>query len=601
MKELLEKLNKTNEESVRAQHDTTDAVLHQSHQLESLKKTTEESGKYTRINSLLASQQINKIEQLNNTVLAGLTAEQKNILDQQRREKAAAQQRMYQEGLTGRAAISSTQEFQSSLHKQTMKAGESNRALLEKSLGIASSQFNIRKIEVGVALKRFLEQRKLTQLQITRDRLLLSNVLAIREHLVGSISSEMAAAELQALQNLVTQITIMDRNGFDRWLWRKELAQSEKKDRMALEARERDFTKKRDQRRESIDNKNKREAKIDAEEIAQEQRNQNQKVLGAIKKGGESGSLMGGAEKSGGIFETLKNVDLFADILQTLAITSASGAVVRNQLQKGKPAPDKTEAERKKKGGGRTPAAPPKSGRGGGRLLGKAVPGAFLGISAFDALMAAREVEKRLEENQFGPRLPAGPTLLENGEMQAEFQKEFGISVAGGLADFMKETALKQKMFPVPFTEEEKKKALDFSVTDKLREKSEGPMGAFMQGTGPLVLLGMTQIAARDAIQSVKDFLTPYHLKNERQLRRMRGEPSVKEMIQDVPVVLSVKEITDGSGATLMRLASAATGNVNNYYTTEIDNSSFNQSTSQINNRAGARTPITTGSASGSM
>lgn len=598
MKELLQKLNKINEESVQAQHDTTNAVLHQSGQLESLKRTTEESGKFTRITSLLASKQLNKINELNNTVLAGLTTDQKNLLDQQRREKAAAQQRMIQSGLTGRALANENERLQNAIHKESMRTANSSRGLLEKSVGIAASQFNIRKLEIAKDIVRYNEQRRLFQLQITRDRLLLSNVLAIREHLVGAITPEMAVAELGALQNLVKEVTIVDRNAYDRWIWRKELAQKERNDRTQREARDRRYTKERDQRKERIDNKNRRKAEINAEEAVQEQRNQNGKLLSALKKGGGLGMGAAAGKEKSGFFDSASKL---AEAAKALGFGTAGVATEKAA----KALRDKAAGKKDANKGSNKKGTPPASDTGKkaqkapkgtptARTPVKKVPGAGSVAKKFAILSgtyfggkAALEEGKRLDELD-----PNMDTFVKFSGMENAFAKGFVSTAVGGSIDFLKEAGVsvvskEEGMFPI-INDEQKKKILDFSVEGAILDKmnaidDNGDIDKVMQKRAAVVVF--PAIAARALAQFLKDYGRDFTL------GRIETLPP--------PPTPSPAAIEKGDGALLMGGALMQTGAsptvVNNVITT--DNSSITQNRSEVKHHSGPRVPIQTGSA----
>jgi hypothetical protein len=608
MKELLQKLNKINEESVQAQHDTTNAVLRQSGQLESLKRTTEESGKFTRITSLLASKQLNKINELNNTVLAGLTADQKNLLDQQRREKAAAQQRMIQTGLTGRARDNENRRFQNSFHKESIRTANTSRGLLEKSVGIASSQFTIRKFEIGKDIIRYNERRRLFQLQITRDRLLLSNVLAIREHLVGAITPEMAIAELGALQSLVKEVTMVDRNAYDRWIWRKELAQKELNDRTQREARDRRYTKERDQRKERIDNKNRRKAEINAEEAVQEQRNQNGKLLSALKKGGGLG--MGGAAAAGkeksGLFDSALWLTEAAKALGFTG-TGAAAEAVRRKLT-GKKDPDKGSNKGADKGSKKSPkAALPASDTGKKAPKGtptartpvKKVPAAGGLLRRFAILSgayfggeAALEEGKRLDE--LDPNMDELDKFIGMGDA---FQKGFVSTAVGGTIDFLKEVAAsmaskKEGMFPI-LNDEQTKKILDFSAEDAILDyMSDEEYDLFARKRSEVEELGRQRRArAMSVLRNI------FSSDSYNRMNSFGGAPM--PTFPAPPPTPSPAAIEKGDGALLMGGALMQTGAsptvVNNVITT--DNSSITQNRSEVKHHSGPRVPIQTGSA----
>lgn len=605
MKELLEKLNKINEEGVRAQHDTTDAIIHQSSHLESLDKTAKESGKFTRINSILASEQVNKINQLNNIALAGLTSEQRNILDQQRRKKANDQLR-YQQGLSERSKINEDRRLQSALAKDAERLNKKSIALLKTSVGIAANQFNIRKLEILANLARFNSRTRMMQLQATKEKLLLSNVIAIREHIVGAVTPEMAKAELNALDNLVTTVTIMDSGFTDRFLWRKELAKKERKDLLDRESRDRQVNKTRDQRKESIDNKNRRAAKIDAEEAAQEQKNQNGKLLNALdqsKGKGFANSVLGDSSGGKGFLKTAG--EKFIDVAELLTGAGAGAIVARLGL-----GPALID-DAKQTGNKRTKISTTAKSTRLSRVLGRFGFGVLGGFAAFDGAKAAREEEERLlEENarlseQSGFPITLDPAFKRQ-RMKSAFNKEFGISLIGGQADFIKEVAVMQNVMPIPGieTEEDRQKVLDFSVKNFLREKSEPgtPLGlATEEGGIPLLLMVTTKAAVDKTVKGIKDFLTPPSNSSgvglSRTLtgdRNLVGTQAAQFGPPKDPIPVSVKELTEG--AELMKLVSDSTGNVNNYITNNVDNSQRSNTVSQINNRPGPRTPIQTGS-----
>ena len=446
------------------------------------------------------------------------------------------------------------------------------------------------------------------QLQATKEKLLLSNVIAIREHIVGAVTPEMAKAELNALDNLVTTVTIMDSGFTDRFLWRKELAKKERKDLLDRESRDRQVNKTRDQRKESIDNKNRRAAKIDAEEAAQEQKNQNGKLMNALdqsKGKGFANSVLGDSSGGKGFLKTAG--EKFIDVAELLTGAGAGAIVARLGLGPALIDDAKQPGNTRTKG---PPSAAAKSTRLS-RVLGRLGFGVLGGFAAFDGAKAAREEEERLlEENarlseQSGFPITLDPAFKRQ-RMKSAFNKEFGISLIGGQADFIKEVAVMQNVMPIPGieTEEDRQKVLDFSVKNFLREKSEPgtPLGlATEEGGIPLLLMVTTKAAVDKTVKGIKDFLTPPSNSSgvglSRTLtgdRNLVGTQAAQFGPPKDPIPVSVKELTEG--AELMKLVSDSTGNVNNYITNNVDNSQRSNTVSQINNRPGPRTPSQTGS-----
>jgi len=245
------------------------------------------------------------------------------------------------------------------------------------------------------------------------------------------------------------------------------------------------------------------------------------------------------------------------------------------------------------------------------RVLGRLGFGVLGGFAAFDGVKAAREEEQRLlEENarlseQSGFPITLDPAFKRQ-RMRSAFNKEFGISLIGGQADFIKEVAVQQNVMPIPGieTEEDRQKVLDFSVKNFLREKSEPgtPLGlATEEGGIPLLLMVTTKAAVDKTVKGIKDFLTPPSNSSgvglSRTLtgdRNLVGTQAAQFGPPKDPIPVSVKELTEG--AELMKLVSDSTGNVNNYITNNVDNSQRSNTVSQINNRPGPRTPIQTGS-----
>jgi len=229
MKQLLDKLHKSNEETAKIHRGTIDAIKHQSEHVEKLNKSSENNGRTQKIISLLAAEQVDKIERLNKTAVLGILTDQKNLLDASRRKKAEAaliRSERFREISVERTSQFSRDRFFSNIRnrertKSTNKLidrQDANLGVLRDSVQIAKAGLKGARRRLALAIGSFLAQRKYTQERIARQKILIANVIALRKKVVGDGNERQQMKEAMAINPIIDRILSKERGPVDKAL-----------------------------------------------------------------------------------------------------------------------------------------------------------------------------------------------------------------------------------------------------------------------------------------------------------------------------------------------------------------------------------------------
>lgn len=229
MKQLLDKLQESNEETAKIHRGTIDAIKHQSEHVEKLNKSSENNGRTQKITSLLAAEQVDKIERLNKTVALGILADQKNLLDASRRKKAEeafSRSERFREISVERTSQFSRDRFFSNI--QNRERAKTTTKLIDRqdaNLGVLRDSVRLAKRGVEVAKRRFkldiintVFRRKYQQEANARTKILVANVIALRKKITGDGNDIQQVNEALALQNIVENFLKKERGPLDKLL-----------------------------------------------------------------------------------------------------------------------------------------------------------------------------------------------------------------------------------------------------------------------------------------------------------------------------------------------------------------------------------------------